>query len=127
MIFIHIVGHVPTEAGPGFSGRGRWGQGRGAYLLLLSANEVWGKVIFSQVFVTGGVCLMGNGVCIREGGVCFRGGGLGRPPPFRIRKVGSTLPTGILSCYFCQQCRILEGKCRPHKEGVGGAPTYYVI
>ena len=64
------------------------------------ANEVWGKVMFSQVFVYP-----------RGGWSAYRGGGLptGRKgsayeagcwTPPRSIKVGGTHPTGILSCYF---------------------------
>ena len=65
--------------------------------LLPPANEVWGKVMFSQVFSlsTGGSAYRGSA----WGGVrppCGRHpGGLGRPPG--TRKAGGTHPTGMLS------------------------------
>ena len=46
--------------------------------------QVWGKVIFSQVFVFPG------GVCIQRG--------MGRPPSPGTKKAGGTHPTGMLSC-----------------------------
>ena len=92
--------------------------------LLSPANEVWGKVMLSQVFVCPqwgkGVCLgdrypgglPGRGSAYMGGsswgggrsadvsasggsGICIQGG-LGRPPG--TRKAGGTHPTGILSC-----------------------------
>ena len=81
------------------------------------ANEVWGKVMFSQIFV----CPQGRGLhqggsasgdlhmrwpdspslYSRGRGICiWGGGGLGRPLP-GTRKGGGTHPTGMLSfCYI---------------------------
>ena len=75
-------------------------------------NEVWVKVIISQVSVilfTGGgggevgfpPCITGHmGDCI-QGGLLTGGSALrwlGRPPPTGTRKAGGTHSTGMLSC-----------------------------
>ena len=78
--------------------------------LLLSANEVVGKVMFLHVSV---ICSEGESpcteVCLHRGsaseGVVLQGGGsanrgsCAEPPP-RTRKAGSTHLTGMLSCWL---------------------------
>ena len=64
------------------------------------ANGVWGKVMFSQVFV----CLRGGGLHpTRGGGVCLGGCAY----PLGTRKAGGAHPTGMLSCcrnYYHRHC-----------------------
>ena len=60
--------------------------------LLPPANEVWGKVMFSQVYV----CPHGGGGSAFGGGGSASGGWADPPPP-RTRKAGSTF-TGMLFC-----------------------------
>ena len=89
------------------------------------ANEVWGKVMFPQMFVcpqegrrfvsrhmngergfacwgsaSGGSASRGNGSVSRGGGLRTGGGQVGRPPT-RTRKAGCTHPTGMLPCCNC--------------------------
>ena len=65
------------------------------------ANEVWGKVIFSQACVKNSV--HGGGVSA-PGGVCSQGvsapegGAWWRPPPGTAAAAGGTHPTGM---HFC--------------------------
>ena len=80
-------------------------------LSLPPANEVWGKVIFSKVFVcpwgfsahiTGHMTRgwgsnPGEGVCIQRGGGLPTGSGVEQTAPPRFRKAGGTHPTGIAS------------------------------
>ena len=79
---------------------------------LLLANKVWGKVMFSQVFICPGggggasfpVYISGHMTSIRVG-VCLQGGlhpgrgGLDRPSPIGTRNAGGMHPTGMLSCF----------------------------
>ena len=81
------------------------------------ANEVWGKVIFSQVFVCprerGGVTsqnqkLHDQGGSASSRGVCIRGGGWIDPPLDTWdttgygQQAGGTHPTEMHSCCPCQ-------------------------
>ena len=52
-----------------------------------SFDEVWGKVMFLQVFV-----------CPRRGGAAPEGSASGGGSAFR--KAGGTHPTGMISCFF---------------------------
>ena len=66
------------------------------YDFLPPSKEVWGKVMFSQVFVwprRGASAIRRLGVCI-QGGVCI--GGWAHSG---TRKAGSTHPIGIISCF----------------------------
>ena len=86
-------------------------------LLLPPANEVWGKVIFSQacviLFTRGGVgfpaCITGhNWEGLHPGresasrGVCLKGVGQNPPPQLNTvgygQQAGGTHPTGMHSC-----------------------------
>ena len=68
---------------PGFPGGGGRGRGTptpmGTNLLLKPANEVWGKVMFSEASVilstAGGVCIGGGGWSASWGGAMNGGGG----------------------------------------------------
>ena len=93
-----------------------------SFTYLPPANEVWGKIIFSEACVKnsvhgGGVpgpggsvcsqggCLVCRGVCCRgvsaPGGVCSQGGWW--RPPRTATAAGGTHPTGMHSCLlvFC--------------------------
>ena len=71
--------------------------------LLPPANEVWGKVMFSQVYVhTGEGVLPVGGSAFGGGGSASGGWGLGRPPT-RTRKAGRPLENRavcLLECFF---------------------------
>ena len=77
-------------------------------MFLPTANEVWGKVIFSEACVKnsvhgGGGGLLPGGACSSDGacsrGVPGRGGGV--PPHGTATAAGSTYPTGMHSFYTC--------------------------
>ena len=61
-------------------------------LVLPPANEVWGKVTFSQASV----------IPFVHGGWCLHPGGVGQTPPASgtIQRAGGTHPTGMHSCLF---------------------------
>ena len=98
---------------PGFPGGGGRGRGTptpmGTNLLLKPANEVWGKVMFSEASVilstAGGVCI-GGGVGLHPGEGLWMGGSdrllLHRILLGYVQRAGGTHPTGIHSClaYF---------------------------
>ena len=90
---------------------------------LKPANEVWGKVIFSEAMICysvhgrGGPTSGGGGWDLPTGGICIGGGflpprgygqtprtlqweGGGWPDPSGSRKAGSTHPTGMVSSFF---------------------------
>ena len=77
------------------------------------ANEVWGKVIFSEACVKNSVHSGGGGLLpggAYSGRLPARGGAWWRPPPHprTATAVGSTHPTGMHSCYRClywSRCR----------------------
>ena len=70
------------------------------------ANEVWGKVIFSEACVKnsvhGGVCLVPGGPGPSgDGGCLVPGAGVWRPPPGTATTAGDTHPSGMHSCVQC--------------------------
>ena len=81
------------------------------YLLLPPANEVWGKVIFSEACVknsvhrgggawSGGSGPRGGSLVSSGGGVSgLRGGPGGNPIPGTATASGGTHPTGMYSCW----------------------------
>ena len=105
--------------------KGRQPRANCANLLLPPANEVWGKVMFSEASVShsvhgGGVCLRGR-VYLQEGsasrGVCLRGPvSRGVFPPqmgyYGIQlTAGGAHPAGMHSCltiFLQQNCMILK-------------------
>ena len=78
--------------------------------VLPPANEVWGKVIFSQASVIlsrGVVCFQGGLYlrgCIQGDGALRPGGWVDPPPPSDTtgygKQEGVTHPTGMHSCFF---------------------------
>ena len=67
-------------------------------MFLPTANEVWGKVIFSEACVKNSVH-GGGGGSLLLGGCLVWGGGV--PPHGTATAAGSTHPTGMHSFYTC--------------------------
>ena len=84
--------------------------------LLPPANEVWGKVIFSEACVKNSVHGGGRawpGARVLPGGRAWPGGCMACTPPRLIPRdtvgqwAGGTHPTGMHSCSFCEHERYL--------------------
>ena len=113
---------------------GRHSEGRPTYSRTLHtvdflppANEVWGKVIFSQACVKNSVHRGGawsRGVC--SGGWVpgprgsAQGGLPGGDPPRTASAVGSTHPTGMHSCYQLQRswAKAIFSQASVHRDGL---------
>ena len=65
-------------------------------VFLPPANKVWGRVMFSHVFVHRGVLPQGGAA---SGGSANGGGGRTHPHP-KTRKADGKHPTGMLSCIY---------------------------
>ena len=77
-------------------------------VLLRPANEVWGKVMFSQVFVCSqGDVFLWVWVCAHTPWICTHTH-LDTPPPHG-QQAGGTYSTGMLSCFYRRDFRRRAG------------------